>query len=221
MGGKVGFARVAAASLVLLAALAVLTVRAVPATPFYDRYLPWIIARAGGIASLGLLSLLVALGIILSHPLNRGLWRQTKSILEWHRYLAIFTFSMIAVHVGAIILDRYAQVSLLGAFVPGLSGYRALAVALGTTALYALLLTAITASYAQRLPGRVWIWVHRFSLIAFALAWAHGLFAGSDSLAMHSYYLGVMIVVGLGAATRYWTEIPRLAPSVRRGESKG
>jgi predicted ferric reductase len=184
-------------------------VRAVPHTAFYERNLPWIIARGTGLAALVLLAVLVAFGILTSHPINRTVWRQTKQLIVWHRYLSTFVISLVAVHAAAIILDQYAHVSVVGAILPGSAGYRASAVALGTLALYAMLLTALTASHAQRLPPKVWLYVHRGAILVFALAWTHGLLAGSDSVQMHTFYLLLAGVVVATAATRYWLEIPR------------
>ncbi|MDA8345374.1 MAG: hypothetical protein M0Z66_07810 [Thermaerobacter sp.] len=204
----------------LLLALLVLTVRAVPATPYYERFLPWIVARGVGLTALVLLTVLVSLGILLSHPLNRSVWRQTKELLVWHRYLWTFVIALIAVHVVAILLDRYAHVSLFGALVPGLSGYRALPVALGTISLYALLLTAASAAYAKLLPAGLWLGIHRWGALVFALSWAHALLTGTDSLALRPFYLFLLAVVAVSAAVRYWMAVPRpQAPQARKGDS--
>ena len=61
------------------------------------------------------------------------------------------------------------------------SSYRSSAVALGTLALYALLITGVTARYTKRLPAGVWLKIHRLSLVVFVLAWVHGVLAGTDS----------------------------------------
>ena len=53
--------------------------------------------------------------------------------------------AFLGVHIVSLILDPYAGVGIAGAFIPGLSGYRSSPVALGTLALYAFLITAITA----------------------------------------------------------------------------
>ena len=60
-----------------------------------------------------------------------------------------------------IVLDPYAGVGLGGALVPGLSEYRSAPVALGTLALYAFLITTLTARYTKLLPPGVWLTLHR------------------------------------------------------------
>lgn len=203
----------------LFAALVALTVRAVPDAQFYGRFLTWIVARGVGITALVLLAVLISLGILLSHPMNRSVWRQTKELMVWHRYLSIFVFALIAVHVAAILLDQYAKVSIVGAFVPGLSAYRALPVALGTIALYAAIMTAATAAYAQKLPPKLWLRIHRLGLLVFVAAWLHGVLAGSDSLQLRVLYIGTAALVAMSAATRYWLDLPRPQAVPRKGDT--
>jgi DMSO/TMAO reductase YedYZ heme-binding membrane subunit len=101
-------------------------------------------------------------------------------------------------------VDRYANVGWLGAFIPGLSEYRTVPMAIGTIALYALLITGLTARVTRLLPAGWWLKLHRLSLGVLALAWAHGLLAGSDSADLLVVYAGSFVVVGLAAAYRYW-----------------
>ena len=95
--------------------------------------------------------------------------------------------------------------SRAGAFVPGLSSYRSSPVALGTIALYAFLLTAITARYTKLLPAGVWLSIHRLSLVVFVLAWLHG-DPGRDRLRRpprRLYVVSGLAVLGAGFY-RYW-----------------
>lgn len=209
MPGRLGVKGTLAGISALVLLLLALTWHVVPHTAFYERNLPWIIARSAGLAALVLLAVLVVLGSLMSHPINRAFWKQTKPMLVWHRYLSTFVFAFVIVHVVAIVLDRYAHVSIIGALVPGQAGYRAAAVALGTVSLYAMALTGLTASYAQKLPPKLWLYIHRGAMLVFALAWTHGMLAGSDSIALRSMYFGLAGVVMAAGGTRYWLEMPR------------
>jgi DMSO/TMAO reductase YedYZ heme-binding membrane subunit len=186
----------------------------------------WIVARAAGLLSFLLVTALTLLGLVLSHPANRQRWKASKHLFPWHRNLALFTLWFIGLHIAALALDPYAEVGLLGTFVPGLSGYRAPEVALGTIGLYALLLTGVTARFTNLLPAGRWMTVHRLALAAFALSWLHGVGAGTDSAALMGLYALAGAAVVLFAASRYWNPMPkaargapapdrRLAPSVR------
>jgi hypothetical protein len=164
----------------------------------------WLAARAAGFVALGLLTIQVVLGLVLSHPTNRSTWKLSKRLFPWHENLWLFTIAFLAVHVLAIAADEYADVGLVGALVPGLSEYRSAPVALGTMALYALLVTGLSARYVRLLPMGWWLKLHRLSLTVLGLAWMHGLLAGTDSVATAGLYGGSLALVLAATAYRYW-----------------
>lgn len=197
------------AFLVLAALVGIVAVYAtdqvVPATSAHQADLRiWLAARAAGFVTLGLLTFQVGLGLVLSHPTNKTTWRLSKLLFPWHENAWVFVMSFLALHVLTLIADPYAGVGLAGAFFPGLSSYRSAPVALGTIALYGLLLTGLSARYTKLLPKGIWLRVHRFSILILAASWMHGLLAGTDSLALSSVYgASFMVVVG-ATAYRYW-----------------
>jgi len=176
-----------------------------PATSAHQAELRvWLASRAAGFTALGLLTLQIALGLVLSHPTNKSSWKLSKRLFPWHENAWIFVLAFLAAHVVSLIADPYAGVGLLGALVPGLSEYRSTPVALGTLGLWALLATGVTARYTKLLPPGAWLSIHRLGVVVFVLAWMHGLLAGTDSIALVSFYLvtgGVVLVAG---AYRYW-----------------
>ena len=181
------------------------TDRIVPAQDQYHTQMRvWLAARATGITAYLVLTVLVSLGLVLSHPVNQSTWKLSKRLFPWHENLFVFVVSFIAAHVVAILLDPYAGVSVLGAFIPGLASYRPLPVAVGSIGLYALLLTGLTARYTKFLPAGWWLKLHRLSLVVFVLSWTHGILAGTDSDALRPIYVVSGLVVVAAAAYRYW-----------------
>ncbi|HEY4633613.1 MAG TPA: hypothetical protein VIH00_06815 [Candidatus Limnocylindrales bacterium] len=177
----------------------------VPATSAYQAQMRiWLAARATGFVAYGLLTVLVTLGLILSHPVNQSTWKLSKRLFPWHENLFAFVVAFILVHVVSLVLDPYAGVGIQGALVPGLSSYRSVPVALGTVGLYALLAAALTARYTRLLPAGWWLKLHRLSLLAWAMAWAHGILAGTDSEAFAVVYVTSGLLVMGAAAYRYW-----------------
>jgi len=198
-GGLVGVAAIV--GLVIVAA----TDQILPATSAYQAETRiWLASRAAGFVALGMLSLQVALGLVLSHPTNKSTWRLSKRLFPWHESAWIFVLAFLGAHVVSLIVDPYAGVGLAGAFVPGLSSYRTAPVALGTLGLWALLATGLTARYTRALPPGIWLVIHRFSLVVFVLAWMHGLLAGTDSLPLAAFYGLSAGLVLAAAAYRYW-----------------
>jgi predicted ferric reductase len=191
----------AAVGLVIVAA----TDQVLPATSAHQAEMRiWLASRAAGFTALGLLTVQVALGLVLSHPTNKSTWKLSKRLFPWHENAWIFVLAFLAAHVVSLIVDPYAGVGFLGAFVPGLSEYRSAPVALGTLALWALLVTGATARYTRLLPSGAWLSIHRLSIVVFVLAWMHGLLAGTDSLPLLAYYLGTGGIVLAAGAYRYW-----------------
>ncbi|MHB8439801.1 MAG: hypothetical protein ACYDD4_11660 [Acidimicrobiales bacterium] len=181
-----------------------------------DRMLPWIVGRGLGIAAFLVLTALVMLGIWFSHP-----WRFRRPVvhpavqLRAHALLAAATLGLVGGHVVALIADRFAGVGVAGAFVPGASGYRPAAVALGTVALYLGLAAGGTAALAGRILIRHrWLAVHRYAALVFAVCWFHGVLAGSDTPALRVLYLATGIGVLVLTITRYTARVPevRTAP---------
>ena len=191
----------AAVGLVIVGA----TDQILPATSAHQAELRiWLASRAAGFTALGLLTVQIALGLVLSHPTNKSTWKLSKRLFPWHENAWIFVLAFLAAHIVSLVADPYAGVGVLGAFVPGLSEYRSTPVALGTLALWALLLTGVTARYTRLLPAGAWLSIHRLSLVVFVLAWMHGLLAGSDSMALLAFYLVTGGVVLAAGAYRYW-----------------
>lgn len=181
------------------------TGQVVPATSDYQAHLRvWLAGRATGITAYLLLTVLVSLGLILSHPTNQSTWKLSKRLFPWHENLFVFVVAFLVAHVVSIILDPYAGVGIAGSFVPGLSAYRSAPVALGTLGLYAALISGITGRWSSLLPKGVWLKLHRFALVAWIFSWLHGLLAGTDSLALVPLYVGTGVVVMLASAYRYW-----------------
>lgn len=164
----------------------------------------WLAARATGIVAFLLLTMQIVLGLILSHPTNRSTWNLSKRIFPWHDHLWVFVLAFLIAHIVSLVVDPKAGVSLAGAFIPGLSEYRSAPVAIGTLALYAFLVTAITARWTKLLPPGLWLKIHRLALVVWVMAWMHGVLAGTDSGPLMVLYVTAgLLVVGSGAY-RYW-----------------
>jgi predicted ferric reductase len=211
-------------SLAAITALAIIftTDQVLPATSTHQAQLRvWLGSRAAGLVALLLLSFQVVVGLVLSHPTNKSTWRLSRLLFPWHEHAWVFTLAFVLVHVLTIAADRFANVGWLGAFVPGLSEFRTVPVALGTLGLYALLITGLTARVTKLLPSGWWLKLHRLSLGVLALGWAHGILAGTDTFDAALVYGGSFVAVAIAAIYRYWivrSGRPTFATSLQEGE---
>jgi DMSO/TMAO reductase YedYZ heme-binding membrane subunit len=202
--------RVSFPTLVAIAAAALLLVLAVtnlvlpPETARLADVQLWLVARATGITAYVLLAVQVGAGLLMSHPTNLSTWKVSKRVFPWHEHLAVFALTFLVLHVVLLSIDRYADVGVMGALVPGFSGYRPPAVAVGTIALYSLLITAASARWTKLLPKGAWLKIHRLSAVAFALAWAHAMLAGTDGAALQPLYVATGLPIIALVAHRWW-----------------
>jgi methionine sulfoxide reductase heme-binding subunit len=140
----------------------------------------WFVSRASGLALLAVFSAVIVLGV--AARLGSAPRRWPRFVFcELHRTLALFAVAFLALHVMTAILDPFVSIGWAAIAVPFASGYRTLAIGLGTLAVDfggAVLLTSLV---RDRLGYRTWRAVHALAYLAWPAAFAHSLtVAGSD-----------------------------------------
>ncbi len=175
-----------------------------------DRNAPWIVGRASGIAAYLLMVLLVATGLVLSHPARSRLRRPSSvTRIRAHVSLAVFTLGLTVLHVLVLATDSHAGVGWRGAVLPLGSAYRPVPVTLGVIGLYAGALAGVTAALSgRRFVARVWWPVHKVAAGSLVLVWAHGVLTGIDSGRLLWLYLGTGAGLLALAAWRYAARTP-------------
>ena len=169
----------------------------------------WVLGRAAGVASYVLLLLLVVTGLVLSHPWARHLrFPSPRTRLTIHATLSLFTLVFVVLHLVVLALDPWAKVGWIGALLPFASEYRPLAVSLGVLALWAGIITGVSARFAGRFMGRHWWPIHKVAAVLLVMVWAHSVFAGSDVLALTVFYIATGLFVVALAVTRYAARTP-------------
>ena len=159
----------------------------------------WVLSRALGLTAYAALTLDVCLGLLVSGgTLDR--WVARVRLLEAHRWLSGVSLALLAAHALVLLLDGFAGFDALDVVVPFVAPLRPLAVGLGILAGYALFVVRESFEWRPRIGVRVWRALHSASYVAFALATAHGLLAGTDasrSWALASYGLACAVVGAL------------------------
>ena len=169
----------------------------------------WLLGRAAGLTSYVLLLALVTTGILLAHPWARHLRLPTaRTRLALHTGLATYTLAFTVLHVVVLATDPWAKVGWVGALLPMAAVYRPVAVSLGVIAVWAGIVTGLTARFAGRLVGRLWWPLHKVAGASLVLVWAHSVLAGSDVVALRAFYLGTGCAVVALAITRYAARTP-------------
>lgn len=168
----------------------------------------WALGRGTGVVALVMLTLALTLGV--ASRSGRGLGLGRFGVQEVHRTAALTGTGLIVLHVGALMLDPYAQLHLVDAVVPFLARYRPLWLGLGTLGLDLLLVVVVVSLLRGRLGPRVFTVVHRATYALWPLALGHAIGAGSDG---HSGWLlataGCCVAAVLLAVT--WRLLPSYA----------
>jgi hypothetical protein len=116
--------------------------------------LAWIVARAAGLVAFALLTLSTWLGLAMSTRILGP--RRQKVLLGWHRTLVWTGLSMVALHVGALLLDPVLHLGLPAVLVPFAAKWHAGAVAMGVVAGWlSLMLRRFVSSAAADWPAHL------------------------------------------------------------------
>jgi methionine sulfoxide reductase heme-binding subunit len=139
----------------------------------------WLVSRASGLALLTAFSAVAVAGVAARLGSAAGRWRRLP-VAELHRTLALFCIAFLGLHVVTAILDPFVTIGWAATVLPFASGYRTLAISLGTLAVDlggAVLLTSLV---RRRLGYRAWRAMHWLAYLAWPAAFAHSLTAGND-----------------------------------------
>ncbi|MBV8194995.1 MAG: ferric reductase-like transmembrane domain-containing protein [Candidatus Dormibacteraeota bacterium] len=156
----------------------------------------WFVARASGIIAAVLLTAVIVLGVMRSERWQRRFWPRFASN-HLHRSLSWLLLATVVIHVGAILLDQYAPVTVVDAIVPFLSQYRRWWTGLGTLSLDLVLLVLMTTALIRVIGQRRWRVVHWLGYAIWPAAVLHGVAAGSDA---HQWWALLLLSAALVAA---------------------
>jgi sulfoxide reductase heme-binding subunit YedZ len=173
----------------------------------------WYLTRSSGAVALVLLTVSVVIGIAVVGRVQTRSWPRF-AVDGVHRAGSLLALVFLAVHIITAVLDSFAPITLINAFVPFTGAYRPLWLGLGATAFDLLLAVAVTSFIRPRLGHRRWRAVHWLAYLVWPIAVLHGLGTGSD---VHQGWMTV-VYVACGAAvlvavmTRLAVGWPRAMP---------
>lgn len=167
----------------------------------------WYAARASGVVSLVMLTIVVALGIA-SRSGRPAFGLPRFAIAAVHRNAALLAVVMLVVHVTTLLMDSYAKVHITDLLVPFLGSFRPFWQGLGTFALELLVALVVTGLLRSRMPERVWRAIHWLAYLCWPVAFAHGLGNGTDSATTWMRGIAAVCALAIAAAVGW-----RLAPN--------
>lgn len=136
----------------------------------------WLMSRASGIVALALITASVGLGLAMANKLLRG-----RSTAGLHEQLSLAGLVAIAVHGLTLLGDPWLHPGLGGIALPFTMGYRTVFTGLGIVAGYLTAALGLSFYIRRRIGPKLWRRLHRFTVVAYALALVHTIGAGTDA----------------------------------------
>jgi sulfoxide reductase heme-binding subunit YedZ len=156
----------------------------------------WYLSRGTGAITLVLLSITVLLGISGTLRWRPGMRTPRFVVDGLHRNVSLLVVVLLVAHILTALLDPFAHLRVLDAFVPFVSHYRPLWLGFGALAFDLLLALIVTSLLRARLGLRAWRAVHWAAYVCWPVAVLHGLGTGTDA---RSAWLQVLTAVCVGA----------------------
>jgi predicted ferric reductase len=136
-----------------------------------------------------------------------------------HRTAALTGVGLVAVHLGTLLFDPYAQLRLVDLVFPFLGSYRPLWLGLGTLAVDLLAVITVVSLLREKVGPRVFKAVHWATYALWPVALAHALGTGTDAATVWLDSVALACVAAVAGAltwrlspsfaTRGWTRRPR------------
>lgn len=166
----------------------------------------WAFGRVSGFASLALFTVSVLLGILTrsGRPLP-GIPRFSITLI--HRNISLLATVFLFLHVGSLMLDSYAKLTVTDVVVPFLGAFKPFWQGLGTVAFDLVLALMVTGLLRQRIGQRTFRAVHWFSYAMWPIALAHAIGNGTNGTSKWFLVMaaGAGAAVGAGVAWRLST----------------
>ena len=160
------------------------------------RTVTWDVARAGGFTAFGLLTLSVAIGLVLTLQWQSARWPRIINS-ELHNFIALLALIFTVVHILAVWVDPFTNFGWDEVFIPFVSHYRPLGMALGIIALYIGIAIGISTWLRSHIGYRWWRRLHMLTLVLYVLVVVHGITTGSDTATRWGiaiYFFSVILV---------------------------
>jgi sulfoxide reductase heme-binding subunit YedZ len=159
----------------------------------------WYLTRSTGAVALLLLTLAIALGVADVRRFSTPRW--PRFIVDsLHRNVSLLAMVFLVLHILTSVLDSFAPISLLDAFIPFAGAYRPFWLGLGAVGFDLLLAVTITSLLRQRIGYTGWRATHWLTYASWPIALMHGLGTGSDVKSSWLLWLSIACLAIVTAA---------------------
>jgi methionine sulfoxide reductase heme-binding subunit len=159
----------------------------------------WYLTRSTGVVALLLLTGAIVLGVLDVRRVSSQRWPRFV-IDSLHRNVSLLAMAFLGLHILTSVLDSFASISLVDAFVPFVGTYRPFWLGLGALAFDLLVAVTVTSVMRRRMGYRSWRAIHTLTYFSWPIALVHGLGTGSDVTSKWLLALSVACVLAVLAA---------------------
>jgi len=139
----------------------------------------WYLTRSTGAVALLLLTFAIALGVLDVQRWSSPRWPRFV-VDSLHRSVSLLAMVFLLIHILTAVLDSYASIPLIDAFIPFVGSYRPFWLGLGAVAFDLLIAVTITSLLRQRMGFGTWRAIHWLTYASWPIALLHGFGTGSD-----------------------------------------
>lgn len=140
----------------------------------------WNVLRAAGIGSYVMLFLAVAWGLAATTtPFGKRISKPSATLV--HQFMSTCGLFLLAIHMGALLIDAFMPFGVADLFIPMSSTYRPVAILLGIVAMYATVIIIVTSWLRKPMGTKWWRRFHVLAIPTFILTMLHGIFSGTDA----------------------------------------
>ncbi len=170
----------------------------------------WYLTRSSGAVTLLLLTLTLTLGVVDVRRFSSPAWPRFV-VDSLHRTASLLALAFLAIHILTSVLDSFAPISLIDAFIPFTGTYRPFWLGLGAVASDLMLAVLITSLLRRRMGHATWRATHWLAYASWPIALLHGFGTGSDVKGtwLLALSIGCLIVVIAAVLVRIADGWPR------------
>ncbi|HSZ14660.1 MAG TPA: ferric reductase-like transmembrane domain-containing protein [Solirubrobacteraceae bacterium] len=140
----------------------------------------WYLTRSTGAVALVLLTFAIVLGVVDVERWSTPRW--PRFVLDTlHRNVALLAMAFLVAHILTSVLDSFASISIVDAFIPFVGSYRPFWLGLGAVSFDLIVAVIATSLLRARMGFSTWRAVHWLTYASWPIALVHGFGTGSDA----------------------------------------
>lgn len=171
-----------------------------------NQHLWWLASRSSGIVALMMLTAAMLLGLMLGGKISqrlpkrfaRLLGAESRIVAKAHERLSIAALIATGVHGVTLLGDAYIHPTLAQIAIPFTIEYRPVATGVGIIAGYIAAALGLSFYVRKSIGIQTWRKLHRFTIVAYAMAVVHTITAGTDGT---SPWLRTPVLASAGLVT--------------------